>query len=107
MTTTVSVPSLVITLQARLAINVRMSIAGIEANAHFTMKITIDQNGMWMSVTTTRCMFTSSFIWLPLVSKGYVRREEVSISSPRGTKKSVFAPGDEKQMMLIPCLVAE
>ena len=33
MTTTVSVPSLVITLQARLAINVSIIIAGIEANA--------------------------------------------------------------------------
>jgi hypothetical protein len=33
-------------LQKRDAINMRIMIAGIEANAHFTMKMTIDKKGM-------------------------------------------------------------
>ena len=36
--------------------------AGIEAMAHFTMKVTMDQNGMWISVTTTFLVEVGSVI---------------------------------------------
>ena len=45
-TTTVFVSSSLSILQAKAAINVRIMMAGIEAKAHFTMKMTIDQKGM-------------------------------------------------------------
>ena len=46
--------------QASDIINMRIMMAGIEANAHFTMKMTIDKKGMWMSVTMTFCLVSSS-----------------------------------------------
>ena len=68
MTTTVLVSKPVRTLQAKAAITVRIMMAGIEANAHLTMKMTMDQNGIWMSATITLCMFLSLFIGTPHVS---------------------------------------
>ena len=43
----------------------RIMMAGIEANAHFTMKMTIEKKGMWMSVTMTFCLFPSSDMAIP------------------------------------------
>jgi hypothetical protein len=59
MPTTVFVSAPTRILQARDTINMRIMIAGIEANAHFTMKMTIEKKGMWMSVTMTFCPFPS------------------------------------------------
>jgi len=43
----------------------RIHKAGIAAMAHFTMKMTIEKNGIRMSVTTTACLFVSSAIIAP------------------------------------------
>ena len=63
--TTVFVSSPLSILQAKAASKVRIMMAGIEAKAHFTMKMTIDQKGMWMSVTMTCCLFPSSDMAAP------------------------------------------
>jgi len=43
----------------------RIMKAGIAAIAHFTMKATIDMNGIWMSVIITFCLSSSSSIDTP------------------------------------------
>jgi hypothetical protein len=43
----------------------RINKAGIAAMAHFTMKMTIEKNGIRMSVTTTASLFVSSAIIAP------------------------------------------
>ena len=48
-------------------ITVRIMKAGIAAIAHFTINATIERNGIWMSVTTTFCLFSSSSIGVPFV----------------------------------------
>ncbi len=43
----------------------RINKAGMAAMAHFTMKMTIEKNGIRMSVTTTACLLVSSAIITP------------------------------------------
>ena len=49
----------------RIPNTMRIHKAGIAAMAHFTMKMTIEKNGIRMSVTTTACLFVSSAIIAP------------------------------------------
>ena len=51
--------------QVRTPNMMRIHKAGIAAMAHFTMKMTIEKNGIRMSVTTTACLFVSSAIIAP------------------------------------------
>ena len=47
---------------------VRMTSAGIAAMAHFTIKTTMDQSGMRMSVKTTSLLFQLTIFALPYLT---------------------------------------
>jgi hypothetical protein len=49
-------------MDARIA---KIKNAGIEAMTHFTIKKTIDMNGIYMSVTTTRCSSLIIRLYMP------------------------------------------